>query len=502
MAVVSTQQHHSLEGGGMALSAAVDLPEGTSGSGLLHRILLDAARHFPALDAAGMPESKEEFRSSFAEVLARFEAARVASPERCAIARHLASACGRSFIWHTADGDLTLADAVVAQGAPLPLRHTRFPGRSRLEPAIPYRGDVALGSAIRRLVRDMNERAVVTDGAVESIEWLLDAGLDGGSIDLSDRRIAMLGAGAELAPTRQWLASGAEVLWLDRVDPRADLLEDESLSGGLSWVEGGTDLLTGPAEVAATLLAYAEGGAVDLGLYAYAPGGGREWRLTCAMNAIVAALPASAIRSVTTLVSPTSPAVLAPRDLAVMEERRQTRPAWETAAEKLGLLGRGGGCVDHGDVHVTRSVVSVQGASYQAAQYLGKVMTAEAWTTAAEPLRVSANVAPISRTQSVQHPVFDLAFGAAEAFRVETFAPATTRALNGLLALRDWLDPSAPGAPTDAHGNEAARVDALRSVRVHGAIHALPYPLDPALRVAAGIGLVKNPAVLTRLLRR
>jgi hypothetical protein len=93
--------------------------------------------------------------------------------------------------------------------------------------------------------------------------------------------------------------------------------------------------LTRPAEVAATLLEYAQDGSLDLGLYAYAPGGGREWRLTCAMNAIVAALPASAIRSVTTLVSPTSPTALTPQDVAIMKRRRTARPAWQALALRV-----------------------------------------------------------------------------------------------------------------------------------------------------------------------
>ena len=64
----------------MSGSARIDLPEGTTGSGLLHHILLEAARQFPALDAAGVPASRKVFRSSFAEVLPGFEAALEGTP--------------------------------------------------------------------------------------------------------------------------------------------------------------------------------------------------------------------------------------------------------------------------------------------------------------------------------------------------------------------------------------------------------------------------------------
>jgi hypothetical protein len=163
-------------------------------------------------------------------------------------------------------------------------------------------------------------------------------------------------------------------------------------------------------------------------------------------------------------------------------------------------LGRGGGSISantaekDGSASATRTVVSIQGTSYQAAQYLGKVMMAECWSShgapaaeQANPLRVSANTAAITRTRSLDHPVFAAAFGGAAAFGVETFTPRQSRSINGLLALRDWHHPDlpVPGA-----------------IRVHGGIHTLPYPLEPALRIAAGFGFARSPRLLRGLLRR
>jgi hypothetical protein len=102
-------------------------------------------------------------------------------------------------------------------------------------------------------------------------------------------------------------------------------------------------------------------------------------------------------------------------------------------------------------------------------------------------MRVSANTAAITRTRSLDHPVFAAAFGGAGAFGVETFTPRQSRVVNGLLALRDWLHPEAPVPGT---------------ARVHGGIHTLPYPLEPALRVAAAIGFARSPRLLRGLLRR
>jgi hypothetical protein len=217
-------------------------------------------------------------------------------------------------------------------------------------------------------------------------------------------------------------------------------------------------------------------------------------RLTGTMNAIVDALPPESVASVTMLVSPTTPTALDARDRAAVRARLAARPAWEGALGRLGLLGRDGGCVEVGDAAASRSVVAIQGASYQAAQYLGKVMTAECWAdhgpTGAEtprPLRVSANTAAITRTRSLDHPLFAAAFGGAAAFGVETFTPRQSRCVNGLLAVHDWLHPElpVPGA-----------------VRVHGGIHTLPYPLEPALRLAAAFGFARSPRLLRGLFRR
>jgi hypothetical protein len=152
---------------------------------------------------------------------------------------------------------------------------------------------------------------------------------------------------------------------------------------------------------------------------------------------------------------------------------------------------------------VPRLVVALQGASYQAAQYVEKLCAAERW--AALPNRrftVSANVAAISRTRSLSHPLFEAAYAGATAFGVETFAPETTRALSGLLTLHDLLNPAAPGAPAGDASAPTGDAGALFSERFHGGFHVVPWAIDPALHVAAVIGLARHPALLARMLRR
>ena len=120
-------------------------------------------------------------------------------------------------------------------------------------------------------------------------------------------------------------------------------------------------------------------------------------------------------------------------------------------------------------------------------------MTAEAWATHGQihddnvdPLRVSANTAAITKTRSLDHPVFDAAFGGAAAMQVQTFRPEQSQSLNALLAVQDWL---------------SVEIPAPGIVRVHGGIHTLPYPLEAALRPAAVIGFAKAPKLLAGLFK-
>jgi hypothetical protein len=472
---------------------SVVLPEGRSASALLHEILLAVARAQPERFAeAALPEDPVRFRDAYADVMPRFEAARVAAPERARLALELARGAEACLCWEDEAGRRSLDEALAEATEPLPLRTHDFPGSPGWTPAPVYRGERWSGAGIADLGATLTERDVVTPAAAEALAWLAKHALDDGRLDLSGRRIAMLGANAEMAPTRHWLEAGAEVLWIDVAPPPADWFESDALAGRLHWCPAGSDLLTQPREILATLVAFAEGGPIDLGLYAYAPGRAREIRLTGIMNAIVEALPAASLASVTLLVSPSTPAALDARDLEAIALRKARGPVWESALAAFGLLGRGEGFARCGDGAAIRSVVSIQGASYQAAQYLGKIAVAETWAThgqrsarAPAPLRVSANTAAITRTRSLDHPVFAAAFGGAAAFGVEAFTPRQSRCVNGLLAVADWLAPELP---------------VPGGVRVHGGIHTLPFPLEPALRVAAGIGFARSPRLLRGLL--
>ena len=420
--------------------------------------------------------------------------------ERASDVAEVVSQASRSAItWKSEGTELPLVEHVAAPTPPLRLDSHAFGGKGRLRPhadrvtetqaeLVPYaKGLVGAGLA----------SAEVADG----ISWIVDrAGSDG--LDLRSRRVVLLGAGAELAPSRLLLECGADLLWIDVSPPPDELLSSTDLCGAVHWVPEGADLLTEPDRIRATIESFADGGAIDLGLYAYAPGNTREWRLTASMNAIVDTLPTDLVRTITMLVSPTTCGVLTSADVEGEQRRLERRPSWEAFLARIGAFGRGPGHARVGDVCANRGIVPIQGTSYAAAQYFGKLIAAETWATRTPRHHVSANTAGISRTMSMSHPVFDAAFAGAHVFGVETYEPATTATLNGLLAIRDWLDPASACNPAKEYATTSDRARALTSTRIHGGVYQLPYPLNGALRVAAAIGAARDPRRIGPMLRR
>ncbi|MFZ5439576.1 MAG: hypothetical protein ACOZQL_06190, partial [Myxococcota bacterium] len=136
---------------------------------------------------------------------------------------------------------------------------------------------------------------------------------------------------------------------------------------------------------------------------------------------------------------------------------------------------------------------------YQAAQYLTKIISGEVLATSGlggQPITLSANVAGITNTRSLSHPLFQAGFEGAPLFGVRIFEPTTTRALAGLLMLHDLLNPDAPGAAARPFRSELERARAVRSEQLHGGVYDLPWQFESAVRSAAVIGLGKRPGLL------
>jgi hypothetical protein len=469
----------------------VQLASSETGSSFLHRVLQQTAQHFPTeLASSALPESGKAFRDTFGDAVTRFEAARVASPRRVEIARHL-DGLTRAAV--SLDG--VPLDAALQSPVPAPSVQVHDGTTKGWELEVPLDGAVYRGRHVQEAIDRLMGAHHLTKAAHAALSWLVER--TGGRLDLSGHRFALIGAAAELSPVELLLQAGATVRWLDVKPPT-------TFSGRLHTTMGGDDVLHEPRKVVAALKAFASEGPVHVGLFAYAPGAGRELRLAAAMDAIVRAAGPSVVKSVSLYVSPTSPGEMQPEDVAVAQARARA-PAWWQRGFSVASALKGPGNYGGGAVAVARGPISLQGAAYQAAQYLTKLIASEVLAVdglGGVPVTVSANVAGITETRSLSHPLFQIAFKGAPAFGVRIFRPETTRALSGMLLVHDLLNPEAPGAATSVvSGQEASKARALRSQQIHGGAYDLPWQFESAVRTAAVVGLGKRPDLLFRRAR-
>ncbi len=483
----------------------VELPEGASGSSFLYELLVGAVEAFPsAFRNVKIPADSRKFRSGFGEVLAHFEAARVASGDRVAIALAMRKRVASQMRFASADGSRSLGDAVAESAAAIPVRVIKTAGPGRLTPALRLDEGVHHGSDLRVWLSAAMRDHQMTHAAAHALGKVLDRADAEGGLSLAGERFVVMGAAAELAPTEALLAAGATVLWIDVQEPPRSLLENRALGGELHVPESPCDLLKAPASIVATIAAFAAGAPVHLGMYAYAGGESQEWRLAESMNAIAVALPSGVVKSVSLLISPTTVITAHKTDVEAGARRREEAGTVMRSLARLGLLGPSH--VSSSDTAVVSAIVALQGASYQAAQYVGKILAAEVFGVAgikgAGPVTTSANIAPITATRSLSHPLFEAGFLFAANFGVWVAKPATTRALHALLMIADVTDSEAPAAAGRIYGSDAARAAALFAEQVHGGVFAQPYAFEGMIRMGAVGGLVQKPSLFAKLLRQ
>mgnify|MGYP006883384723 CR=1 FL=1 len=462
---------------------SISFPDGQTGTSLLHEALGASRRIDVGLPE--LPDDPKRFRQALPDLICRFEARRAASGQRVAVARQL-SAHVRE---HTRFGDASLEEAL-AGGTASPLTLVDGTAKPGWVPELSYRGETYRGAAIGALAQRLRDDHQLTQAAADALRWVAREMLHE-PVVLTGHRFAVLGAAAELAPTPYLLAAGARVLWVDKKLPT---LAPADYAGTLAHAADASDLLEHTPAIAAQLARAASDGPLHVGLFAYAPGKGRELKLTTAMNALADGV--DDLASVTMWVSPTTPGEVQPEDRADRFTRRQTAPRWQRALSRARLLPEPA-YHSHGDVQIARSIVPLQGPTYLAAQYLTKMMAAEAWAVDRAPMRVSANVAGITHTASLEHPLFLAGFRGAPTFGVQIFRPDQTRVLSTLLMLHDLFHEQAPAAATDLDDRERARRVAERAV--HGGVRSAPFVFDHTIRVAAVVGLAKQPSLLAKL---
>jgi hypothetical protein len=482
--------------------AHVLLPKGKTGSEVFHDALLSAVSAFPELAPAGISPDKRRFKQTLPEAIVTFEAIRASSPRRVDIARHLTESLLGALFFGVPDTEAPqrLEHLLAAPSDSPTLETVRGTAAPGWRPEVTFRKVRYAGAELSNLVRLLRDERSITESAAAGMLWALSR-LDrqdvAGRLNLVGERFALLGAGAELAPTPYLVEAGAEVLWIDRQKPA---LSPEGMAGTVSYPDLPSDIIADPSAVKAAMTAFSGGDRVHVGLFAYAPGRGRELRLAATMDALVRALGAEHVKSVSLLVSPTTPGEVSPADRDFGFERRRRFPMWIKALERTKALDLPGHRT-HRDAIISRSIVALQGPTYLAAQYLAKMMTTEQLAVdglGGRPIAISANVAGITATKSLEHPLFTAGFLGAPTLGIEIFEPTVTRTLMTLLMVSDLLNPDAPGARS-LGAFDKARAVAAQSV--HGGVRTLPWSIDKTIRVGAMIGLGKRPSLLMGLLK-
>lgn len=448
-------------------SHGVQLPDGESASSFLLSLLRDAKAEFPhALHALRVPRHGKELKRRFSPTMIDMERLRVEAPERTQLAIVLQRAVAERCVLRNEWGERPLTELGLT-AKPLPIERVTDERAGGWVPQVTFRDRVFRGHALEDLVEVLDTERQLDRSAADALRRSLKRLDADGALHLEGERFALFGAGAELAPTAYLLRAGASVLYTDVVPPRDELLR----AGGTLWhANGASDLLTVPDRVAATMATFAAKDPAHIGLFAYGPGQGREWRLGAAMNAALRALPREMVQSVGLLISPTTPAALADDDARATAARWEARPSWQRALLAARVLEK-----PRGRRVVSDTVVPLQGVSYQAAQWIEKTLAMEAIGAVNPGLPISANVAPITNTSSMGHPVFQAGFRGAPAFAVGIYDPEVTRTLSTLIYVEDILG-ELPDRPR----------------HFHGGTFAMSTSLESAIRAAAVLGFAKR----------
>jgi hypothetical protein len=389
------------------------------------------------------------------------------------------------------------------------------------ELSLPYRGRRLFGDDLRRQIDRWVSDGIAEPGFGEALMLLLD---NPDWMDLRDVDIAVLGAGAELGPTRSLLRWGARVHAVDL--PRPDLWQrligiTRGTAGSLRipialdangqppFVVGGfvhpEDDATVAARAGADLLKQTPElltwiGEIEqpfvLGTYAYADGA-LHVLLSMAADAIATELLAR--RSDITLAYLATPTdvFMVPMD-AVEESRRR----WEARGlsgmlqSPLRLLRqfepnyKETFVADDGtEFGINDSLVPQQGPNYALAKRLQRW---RALVARADGVPVSLNLAPATRTQSVvKNRALAAAYAGAGRFGVEVFDPATSTTLMAALLVHDLRNPAAAANPATPLANP---MDLFAQAANHGGLWRAAYAPRSVLGIAALLGMFESKA--------
>jgi hypothetical protein len=483
----------------MAMTDQPDRPTGVvipltgttrSTSALGRSVVADALRGVDPIGARGA-ESATNWRRDYLVHFRRLIEAGLPSPEAALqIARDGLASLQTRMLY----GDEPLESAFLGEPSAAPLRTVtvRGSGTRDREFSLPYRGQRLKGADLERRLDAWVESGIVETTCADAIrrvaanpDWL----------ELSGRRVVVLGAGAEMGPLTSLLRWGAEVVAVDLPRPgiwqsvlgtanrHAGTLHVPVATGGDGPDldrRAGADLLHDVRRAAEWLLGM--DGSLVLGNYVYADGPVNV-RVATAVDLLTQRLRANRPDlALAFLATPTD--VFAVPDDAVDEATRRYREARGIGRLRHPLRVLSGGRLLARNYPpgiypgVNDSLVPQQGPNYALAKRLQRWRAAEA---RAAGVPVSLTVAPATRTRSVlKNRLLAAAYAGAHRFGIEVFEPATSNTLMAALLVHDLsTTPPVLEHPWQQEAYCAA----------HGGLWRQPYAPRSALGIAVLIGL-------------
>lgn len=503
---------------GVCFPAGGDGERSTSATG--RAIFADCVREIDP-DLAARIEHTRDWRSGYLAPLRDIIISATSSPAAAlSIADHGLASAYRRFRLNRKGAEYSLPEAMQAFTEPA-FASVEVRGHAARERdlSVPYRGRRLFGDDLRGQVDTWVRDGVTEPGFAVAMHAVLD---NPDWLDLADVDVAVLGASAEMGPTRSLLRWGARIHAVDL--PRPALWEKlihttRSTAGSMRipvaldpegqppFVVGGLvhpdDDSTVAAHAGANLLTQSPEirtwlDAIDqpfvLGTYAYADGAAHAL-LSMAADMISADLISRRDDITLAFLATPTDVFMVPIE-AVAEAQRRWDSRGFAALFQAPLRMAGQFEPNYPDVYVTPdgreigindSLIPQQGPNYALAK---RIQRWRALESRANGVPVSLNLAPATRTQSViKNRALSAAYAGAGRFGVEIFEPATSTVLMAALLVHDLRNPASVANPATMLANP---MDHFSAVANHGGLWRTAYSPRSVLGIAALMGLLDS----------
>ena len=484
----------------------VDGSRSTSRTG--REVLAIAARTVDA-DLAARIEGERDWRKRYPDhIRALVDAELRAGTVGEEVPRAGLDALHQRFVFVRDGEEEPLREALRSPGGELGTARVTGRGAPERVVSVPYRGERLQGDALHRQLDRWVETGTVEPSFAEAVRLVMD---NPDWLDLDDRTVVVLGAGAEMGPVTSLASWGAQLALVDLPRPQLwqRVLATVRAGAGVAQVPlqhpvddpedldrvaeaAGADLLSQTPQVAAWLAGI--DGPATVGNYVYADGADNV-RVSMAADALTVQLCERLDDvSLAMLVTPTD--VYAAPEEAVVDSQRRFADARTTPRLVRTVSGSRLYAPNYTELvtspeghryGIADCLVSQQGPNYALAKRMHRW---RARLAREQGHVVSVNVAPATSTRSVtKNRVLAAAYAGAPRFGVEVFEPATSNSLMAALLVHDLRNPKAAGHPDVALAHP---LELFSQQAGHGGMWRNPFAPRSVLTMAALLGLVRR----------